>query len=86
MEGHILVNGCEVASLADFSHCTAFVPQDDIMYDELTVEENVISSALLFNSRGYSTVSQVLPMVHFTLDLLGLMMVRASVVGDTSRI
>lgn len=71
-------------SLSAYSHCTAFVPQDDVMYEELTVEENVLFSALLFNQRGFTTTEQALPMVHFTLDLLGIMNVRASVVGSVA--
>ena len=32
----------------------AFVPQDDIMYDDLTVDDNIKYVAVLFNKRGYT--------------------------------
>jgi ABC-type multidrug transport system ATPase subunit len=44
-----------LSSLA-LSGRVAFVPQEDssVLYDQLTVEENVLFAALLFNTRGWS--------------------------------
>jgi ABC-type multidrug transport system ATPase subunit len=52
------------------------------MYDELTCEENVTCAGLLFNRRGFSTVEQIIPMVYYVLELLGLIFVRRSPVGN----
>ena len=43
------VNGEVVSSLSVFEDRMSFVPQDDIMYDELSVEENLFYAAVLFN-------------------------------------
>lgn len=59
----------------------AFVPQDDIMYDELTVSENLKYAALLFNKRGYRSLPECMPMVHYAMELLGLSFVKHSIVG-----
>jgi ABC-type lipoprotein export system ATPase subunit len=71
-EGVIFVNRVATTSLAAYRDEMAFVPQEDILYDELTVEENVIFSAILFNRRGYTTRAQVQPMVHHALLATGL--------------
>ena len=44
--GTLLVNGVE-ASLKDFRKLVGFVPQEDIMLRELTVEENIRHSAFM---------------------------------------
>jgi ABC-type sugar transport system ATPase subunit len=80
--GRIYVNGHSVISLSEYKNQMAFVPQDDIMYDGLTVEENVLFSAVLFNVRGYSHRSACIPFVHYVLDLLGIDFIRYSVVGS----
>ena len=41
----------------------AYVPQEDILYEELTVEENILYSALLFNRRGLVRTVDLYPMV-----------------------
>lgn len=51
------------------------------MYDELTVSDNLKYAALLFNKRGYKTVKEVIPMVHHAMELLGLSLVKHSIVG-----
>jgi ABC-type multidrug transport system ATPase subunit len=52
--GEILVTNSTMNSLADYRHCMAFVPQDDIMYDALSVEDNIKYAAVLFNRRGFT--------------------------------
>jgi ABC-type lipoprotein export system ATPase subunit len=71
-EGEVFVNRVATTSLAAYRDEMAFVPQDDILYEELTVEENVAFSAILFNRRGYTTRAQVEPMVHHALLATGL--------------
>ncbi len=80
--GSIYVNGVEVDSLVPFRDQMAFVSQDDIMYDDLTVEDNIVYSAILFNKRGYRTRDEVLPMVIHVMNLLGITFIRHSVVGS----
>jgi ABC-type multidrug transport system ATPase subunit len=82
VSGEIYVNKDKVTSLAPFSNCMGFVPQDDIMYDELTVSENLKYAAMLFNRRGYVSIPEVLPMVHHTMELLGLSFIKHSIVGQ----
>jgi ABC-type multidrug transport system ATPase subunit len=84
ISGEIYVNKDKVGSLAPFSNCMGFVPQDDIMYDELTVSENLKYAAMLFNRRGYVNIPEVLPMVHHTMELLGLSFIKHSIVGKDS--
>jgi len=62
--GVCAVNGRAVTSLAALDRKVAFVPQDNILYGDLTVEENIYYSALLFNTRGYKSLAEVLPMVY----------------------
>jgi ABC-type multidrug transport system ATPase subunit len=81
ISGEIFVNQQKVDSLVPFSSCMGFVPQDDIMYDELTVSENLKYAAMLFNRRGYISIPEVLPMVHHTMELLGLSFIKHSIVG-----
>jgi ABC-type multidrug transport system ATPase subunit len=71
-EGAIYVNRVATTSLAVYRDEMAFVPQDDILYEELTVEENVIFSAILFNRRGFNTRVEVEPMVRHALLATGL--------------
>jgi ABC-type multidrug transport system ATPase subunit len=82
--GSIRINGRE-ESLGSFRSEMAFVPQDDIMYDDLTVEENVLYAAVLFNKRNFSTKEQVLLLVEHVLDLVGLGFIRYSVVGSPDK-
>lgn len=80
--GTLLVNGSRCSSLQSFSKSIAYVSQNDVMYEELTCEENIICAALLFNRRNYMFKKEILPMVYYTLELLGLMLVRRSPVGN----
>jgi ABC-type multidrug transport system ATPase subunit len=60
----------------------AFVPQDDIMYDDLTVEENVLYSAVLFNRRNFTLQSECLLLVNYILNMLGIDFIKNSRVGS----
>ena len=52
------------------------------MYDELSVFENIEFYALLFNRRGYTTRSQVIPMITSAIKLLRLSGVALTLVGN----
>ena len=54
-------------------------------YDELTVWENLVSACLLFNKRGYRTLEECVPMVHYCMELLGLSFIKHSVVGSPEK-
>ena len=82
ISGEIYVNERKVNSLVPYSSYMGFVPQDDIMYDELTVSENLKYAAMLFNRRGYVSIAEVIPMVHHTMELLGLSFIKHSIVGE----
>ena len=82
VQGNIYINGVSVESLNDYSNRMAFVPQDDIMNDELTVEENILFAAVLFNKRGITHRSKILPFVHYIEDLLCIEFIRNSIVGS----
>jgi ABC-type multidrug transport system fused ATPase/permease subunit len=85
IEGEITVNGHEVGSLEPFKHQTAYVPQDDIVNDDLSVEDNILYSALLFNRRGFLFADEVMPMVIRAEKLLDISHIRTSVVGNASK-
>jgi ABC-type multidrug transport system ATPase subunit len=83
--GVLRVNRVPVTSLQSFRDRVAYVPQEDILYDDLTVEENVLYSALLFNRRGLSRTVDLYPLVNHALDLLGIKFICNSVVGNIDR-
>lgn len=85
VQGNIYINGVAVDSLNVFSDRMAFVPQDDIMNDELTVEENILYAAVLFNKRGITRRSEIMPFVHYIEELLGIEFIRNSIVGSAER-
>eukprot|EP00598_Pedospumella_elongata_P008323 CAMPEP_0185012042 /NCGR_PEP_ID=MMETSP1098-20130426/98099_1 /TAXON_ID=89044 /ORGANISM="Spumella elongata, Strain CCAP 955/1" /LENGTH=1003 /DNA_ID=CAMNT_0027541093 /DNA_START=23 /DNA_END=3034 /DNA_ORIENTATION=+ len=80
--GSMTVNGYPVESLERLKTRTAYVPQDDIVNDDLSVEENIVFSALLFNKRGHVRVEEVMPMVVQAERLLDIVLIRTSVVGS----
>jgi ABC-type multidrug transport system ATPase subunit len=85
VEGEIYANSTRVASLSELKHEISFVPQDDIMYDDLTVEDNILYAAVLFNRRGMSKPKEVMPMVLYAEELLGIEFIRHSVVGSPEK-
>ena len=85
VSGEITVNGHQVGSLELFRRRTAYVPQEDIVNDELSIEENILYSALLFNRRGYLHAAEVMPMVLRAEKLLDISHIRTSVVGNAAR-
>ena len=83
--GNMFVNGERVESLVPFRDRMAFVPQDDIVYEELSVMDNILYSAMLFNKRGYRTEDECLPMVIHVIGLLGISHITHSVVGSAEK-
>jgi ABC-type multidrug transport system ATPase subunit len=83
--GVLRVNRVPVTSLQRFRDRVAYVPQEDILYDDLTVEENVLYSALLFNRRGLIRTVDLYPLVNHALELLGIKFICNSVVGNIDR-
>ena len=83
--GNIYVNGKSVLSLAPFCNKMAFVPQDDIMFDELSVRENIIFYAMIFNKRGYKHAYQCAPFASYVEKLLGIDFINNSIVGSVEK-
>jgi len=80
MTGSIRVNGVET-DISSFKSVTGFVPQDDIVHQDLTVREQIEFSAKLRNSVG--TSQEMLQ--HITDDVLNVMQVdhiQNSIVGS----
>jgi ABC-type lipoprotein export system ATPase subunit len=81
--GSILVNGHE-ESIEDHKDSVGFVPQDDIVYAELTVRENLIFSGRFRLPKGTSN-EEIEELADETLANLGLARVANSPVGDIRR-
>eukprot|EP00878_Enallax_costatus_P035809 GHUV01040035.1.p1 GENE.GHUV01040035.1~~GHUV01040035.1.p1 ORF type:complete len:251 (+),score=37.30 GHUV01040035.1:702-1454(+) len=60
---------------------TGFVPQDDVMYRNLTVEENLLYSAC-FRLPAGTSLSQRMKVVDHATTMLGIGDVRHSLIGD----
>jgi ABC-type multidrug transport system ATPase subunit len=80
MEGKILLNGVE-SSLGKIKNVFGFVPQDDIVLDNLTVRQNLLYSALLRLPEKYSFKTKI-KIVDHVLSLLQLEHIADSVVGS----
>lgn len=78
--GKVEINGA-LDSLLKYPKLVGFVPQDDVMHRDCTVEENLLFSA---RTRLPSTLScaEQRQFVEDTLELLGLSDLRHSVIGD----
>lgn len=80
--GCIKINGIE-ASMDDNKSLMGFVPQDDIVYAELTVRENFIMSGR-FRLPPSTSYSDIEALAEATMADLGLSRVADSIVGDVS--
>lgn len=78
--GTIQVNG-RADRLERYKKVMGFVPQDDIMYRTLTVEENLHYSAHFRLPRTFSS-RQRLEVVENAITVLGLGEIRHSIIGD----
>ncbi|KAL6078973.1 ABC drug exporter AtrF [Balamuthia mandrillaris] len=84
--GTIHINGARGARLSKFRKLMGFVPQDDVMHRELSVEENISFSAALRLPRAWRKARKK-EMVDQVIDTLKLSHVRHSKIGggDTSQ-
>jgi ABC-type multidrug transport system ATPase subunit len=78
--GTLKVNGAE-ASLKEYQKLVGFVPQEDIMLRELTVEENIRHSAFMRLPSELSRKEKK-ERVYQVMESLDLIRIRNSVIGD----
>jgi ABC-type multidrug transport system ATPase subunit len=78
--GRVLVNGTD-QSLDTIRHLVGFVPQDDIVYEDLSVRQNIMYSAKLRLPSTYST-KRIEESVDHVISILGLSHVASSIVGS----
>ncbi|KAJ4845800.1 ABC transporter G member 28 [Turnera subulata] len=83
MSGVILINGRD-ASIHSYRRIIGFVPQDDIVHGNLTVEENLWFSAHCRLSIELPKADKVL-IVERVIESLGLQTVRGSLVGTVEK-
>ncbi|KAK7279333.1 hypothetical protein RJT34_24382 [Clitoria ternatea] len=83
MTGSILING-KPESIHCYQKIVGFVPQDDIVHGNLTVEENLRFNARCRLSADMPKPDKVL-VVERTIESLGLQAVRDSLVGTVER-
>ncbi|GLT54835.1 hypothetical protein SLA2020_279990 [Shorea laevis] len=83
MSGMILVNG-KIESIHSYKKIIGFVPQDDIVHGNLTVEENLWFSARCRLSADLPKAEKVL-VVERVIESLGLQAVRDSLVGTVEK-
>ncbi|KAL3585989.1 hypothetical protein D5086_012856 [Populus alba] len=83
MTGSILING-KNESIHSYKKIIGFVPQDDIVHGNLTVEENLRFSARCRLSADMPKADKVL-VIERVIEALGLQTVRDSVVGTVEK-
>nr|XP_011459358.1 PREDICTED: ABC transporter G family member 28-like isoform X2 [Fragaria vesca subsp. vesca] len=83
MTGMVLVNG-KMESIHSYKKIIGFVPQDDIVHGNLTVEENLWFSARCRLSSNLPQPEKVL-VVERVIESLGLQAVRDSMVGTVEK-
>ncbi|KAF8403093.1 hypothetical protein HHK36_011187 [Tetracentron sinense] len=83
MTGLILING-KIESIHSYKKIIGFVPQDDIVHGNLTVEENLWFSARCRLSADLPKADKVL-VVERVIESLGLQAVRDSLVGTVEK-
>lgn len=83
VEGNIWINGHET-SIEEYKDAVGFVPQDDTVYAELTVRENLMYSGKFRFKKGTDIVD-IEDYADATLGKLGLMRVADTIVGDVTR-
>ncbi|KAG4908110.1 hypothetical protein JHK84_056635 [Glycine max] len=81
--GSIFINGRN-ESIHSFKKITGFVPQDDVVHGNLTVEENLWFSAQCRLSADLSKPEKVL-VVERVIEFLGLQSVRNALVGTVEK-
>ncbi|CAB9497095.1 Putative white-brown complex homolog protein 30 [Seminavis robusta] len=81
--GTVYINGHKT-SIEEHSSAVGFVPQDDIVYAELTVRENLIFSGKFLLPQG-TPMQEIEDLADSTMASLGLSRVMHSMVGDVNR-
>ncbi|KAM0893377.1 hypothetical protein ACQ4PT_025129 [Festuca glaucescens] len=82
-DGLVLVNG-KSGSMQSYKKIIGFVPQDDIVHGNLTVEENLWFSGCCRLSKGMSKADKVL-VLERVIGSLGLQEIRNSLVGTVEK-
>lgn len=82
MTGSIMING-NMASVRNLKNLVGFVPQDDIVYAELTVRENFIFAGR-FRLPPSWTEEEIENLADDVIASLGLVRVRNSIVGNAN--
>ncbi|KAL8140635.1 hypothetical protein V2J09_006656 [Rumex salicifolius] len=83
MAGQILVNG-KNESIFSYKKIIGYVPQDDIVHGNLTVEENLLFNARCRLPAGMDRAERVL-VLERVVESLGLQAIRDSVVGTVEQ-
>ena len=83
VQGNVFING-QKASVEDFADSIGFVPQDDIVFAELTVRENLMYSGRFRLPRG-TPLREIEDLADSVLANLGLSRKANSIVGDVTR-
>mmetsp|Transcript_5854 Transcript_5854/g.12411 ORF Transcript_5854/g.12411 Transcript_5854/m.12411 type:complete len:718 (-) Transcript_5854:1542-3695(-) len=83
VSGKIMINGNE-GRIEDHKHFVGFVPQDDILYGELTVKENFLFAGRFRLPKG-TPANEIVELAEEVIASLGLVKVRDSIVGDVRR-
>ena len=83
VHGEIYVNG-QLLDIKEIQDSVGFVPQDDIVYAELTVRENLIYTGKFLLPKGTS-IAEIEELADETIASLGLARVANSLVGDVKR-
>ena len=81
--GTIYING-KKTDIEECKDATGFVPQDDIMYAELTVKENLMFAGKIRLPHGTSH-NDIEDLADEVIADLGLTRVSSSIVGDVTR-
>ena len=82
--GVLRINGRDDVTMQDVAGHVGFVPQDDIVHDDLTVFENICFSARLRLPAKY-TVTERNNIIEDVLEVLDIVKIRDSVVGSVER-
>lgn len=80
-KGHVQINGLDVSKDRDKLHgVIGYVPQDDLLIEELTVFQNLLYSAKL--CFDHLSEEEIIQRVHKTLSSLGLLEIKDLKVGS----
>lgn len=84
VSGEVYINGHGNSKIEDHLSVIGFVPQEDIVYPDLSVRENLLYAGRLMLPAG-TTSEEISDLADATLASLGLSRVADSLVGDEKR-